>query len=160
MESRVTAYTIDGVPCILDNVSRHEGDLAMPSKFQVGDILNQEWWRMATKEERAQHGKWYHVLRFMPVAVIHSNGELARLEDTVGLYGQHITVLAEKIPVPLAKRFHVQTSTISRHPRLRLPLGTIDNMRCFENALFAVAKVGLETVNHLVGAKSTELQSV
>ena len=97
---RVVGYTIGGVACTLNNVSRHEGDLSMPSRFEVGDILNQEWWRMATKEERAQHGKWYHVLSFMPVAVIHSNGELARLEDTVGMYGQHITVLAEKMPVP------------------------------------------------------------
>ena len=100
MESRVTAHTINGVACILPGLHRHDGDFTMPSRCRVAVCLNQEWIRPATKEETAQHGKWYHLLNFKPAAVIHSNGKLARLEDTVGMYGQHITVLAEKIPVP------------------------------------------------------------
>ena len=93
---RVTARTNDGVPCILDNVSRHEGDLTMPPHFRVHDVLNQPWIRGASKEEKDQDGKWYRPLEFQPGAVIHSNGAVAGPYDTLGLVGNRITVLAQR----------------------------------------------------------------
>ena len=92
---RVTAHTIDGVPCILNNLSRHEGDLTMPSWFRVRDVLNQGWIRGASKEETDQDGKWFRPLEFRPGAVIHSNGTVAAPGDTLGLLGDHITVLQQ-----------------------------------------------------------------
>ena len=98
MESRVTAYTIDGVACSLPGLHRYDGDITMPSRCRVAVVLNQEWIRMATKEETAQHGNWYHELSFKPVAIIHSNGTHAGLFDTLGLFGKKIVVL-EKLSV-------------------------------------------------------------
>ena len=92
---RVTAHTIDGVPCILNNLSRHEGDLTMPSWFRVRDVLNQGWIRGASKEEKDQDGKWFRPLEFWPGAVIHSNGTVIAPGDTMGLLGDHITVLQQ-----------------------------------------------------------------
>ena len=98
MESRVTAYTTDGVACSLPGLHRYDGDITMPSRCRVAVVLNQEWIRMATKEETAQHGKWYHELSFKPAANIHSNGTHAGIFDTLGLFGEKIVVL-EKAPV-------------------------------------------------------------
>ena len=109
---RVTGYTIDGMACIFNNLSRHEGDLTMPSKFRVKDV-HQEWIRMATKEETSQHGKWYHLLNFKPAAVIHSSGQVAGLYDTLGLVGNRITVLAQ---VPVATFNEVPCADIDDVP--------------------------------------------
>ena len=92
---RVTAHTINGVPCILAGLNRHEGDLTMPSSFRVHDVLNKAWIRGASKEEKDQDGKWYRLLEFQPGAVIHSNGAVAGPYDTLGLLGDHITVLQQ-----------------------------------------------------------------
>ena len=98
MESRVTAYTTDGVACSLPGLHRYDGDITMPSRGRVAVVLNQEWIRMATKEETAQHGKWYHELSFKPAAVIHNNGTHAGIFDTLGVFGKKIVVL-EKLSV-------------------------------------------------------------
>ena len=101
---RVTGHTISGVPCILAGLNRHDGDLTMPSHFKVADVLDRDWIRMATKEEKAQHGKWYHVLSFKPATVIYNNGTCAGPHDPVGLFGHYITVLAQE-PVDTSKYF-------------------------------------------------------
>ena len=98
MESRVTAYTIDGVACSLPGLHRYDGDFTMPSRCRVAVCLNQEWIRPATEDETAQHGNWYHELSFMPVAIIHSNGTHAEIFDTLGQFGKKIVVL-EKLSV-------------------------------------------------------------
>ena len=92
---RVTAHTINGVPCIYSGLRCHEGDLTMPSWFRVRDVLNQGWIRGASKEETDQDGKWFRPLEFRPGAVIHSNGTVAAPGDTLGLLGDHITVLQQ-----------------------------------------------------------------
>ena len=104
MESRVTAHTIGGTVCSLPGLHRYDGDFTMPSRCRVAVCLNQEWIRPATKEETAQHGKWYHVLSFMPTAIIHSNGIHAGIFDTLGQFGDNIIVLAhppvDDVPKP------------------------------------------------------------
>ena len=93
---RVTAHTINGVPCILAGLNRHQGDFTMPSSFPVRDVLNKAWIREASKEEKDQDGKWYRLLEFQPGAVIHSNGAVAGPYDTLGLVGNRITILAQR----------------------------------------------------------------
>ena len=97
---RVESYTLAGVPCIIAGLNRHAGDFTMPSHWNVRALLDpcHTWIRQATEEEKAQHGKWYHVLNFKPAAVIHSNGAVAIPDDTIGLLGDRITVLAQ-VPV-------------------------------------------------------------
>ena len=95
---RVESYTIDGVPCVLAGLNRHDGDFTMPPYCRVEDVLHRTWIREATQEEKLQHGTWSHVLKFKPAAVIHSNGQVAGLYDTLGLVGNRITVLAQ-VPV-------------------------------------------------------------
>ena len=94
---RVESYTLAGVPCIIAGLNRHAGDFTMPSHWRVRDLFDPKhaWIRQATEEEKAQHGKWYHVLNFKPAAVIHSNGTVAGRHDTLGLVGNRITVLAQ-----------------------------------------------------------------
>ena len=100
----MTGHTISGVPCILAGLNRHDGDLTMPSHFKVADVLDRDWIRMATKEEKAQHGKWYHVLSFKPATVIYNNGTCAGPHDPLGLFGHYITVHAQE-PVDTSKYF-------------------------------------------------------
>ena len=119
---RVTGHTISGVPCILAGLNRHDGDLTMPSHFKVADVLDRDWIRMATKEEKAQHGKWYHLLNFKPAAVIYSNGILAGPWDTLGLYGQHITVLAQ---APVATFKQVPCADLDDVPTPHTPSPTL-----------------------------------
>ena len=160
---RVESYTLAGVPCIIAGLNRHAGDFTMPSHWNVRALLDpcHTWIRQATEEEKAQHGKWYHVLNFQPAAVIHSNGVVGIPDDTIGHAGDRITVLAQAAQVPVPAFEEVPCADVDDIPTPPTPPPfRNDNMRCFENALFAVAKVGLETVNHLVASKSMELQSV
>ena len=110
MESRVTAYTTDGVACSLPGLHRYDGDFTMPSRCRVAICLHQEWIRPATKEETAQHAKWYHVLSFMPAAIIHSNGTHAEIFDTLGQFGKKIVVL-EKLSVLKIKEYNPAPTT-------------------------------------------------
>ena len=80
---RVESYTLAGVPCIIAGLNRHAGDFTMPSHWSVRTVLDSRrtWIRQSTEEEKAQHGKWYHVPNLKPAAVIHSNGVVAIPDD-------------------------------------------------------------------------------
>ena len=76
-ESRVRAYTLDGVQVGLAGVGEGDQRLTFPACYLVGDALRapaEHWVRFASAEEEAQTGRWYAPAGFQPAALVYENG--------------------------------------------------------------------------------------
>ena len=93
---RVEARTLDGTVCILAGLNRFDRDMTMAARFPVEDLLTgQEWIRLATEAEETSEKRWWRSLAFRPGTIIHSNGQVAVAGDTLGMYGDRVTVLQQ-----------------------------------------------------------------
>ena len=101
-ESRVRAYTLDGVQVGLAGVGEGDQRLTFPAGCIVGDALRAPaayWLRFASAEEEAQTGRWYAPAGFQPAAVVYENGTLADSVWPIGLEGCTVSVMAQ-VPRP------------------------------------------------------------
>ena len=99
-ESRVRAYTLDGVQVGLADVGEGNQRLTFPACYLVGDALRapaQHWVRFASAEEEAQTGRWYAPAGFQPAALLYENGVVAAPLWPIGLEGCKVSVLAQDL---------------------------------------------------------------
>ena len=99
-ESRVRAYTLDGVQVGLADVGQGDQRLTFPACYLVGDALRahaEHWVRFASAEEAAQTGRWYAPAGFQPAALVYENGVVAAPTWPIGLEGCKVSVLAQDL---------------------------------------------------------------
>ena len=97
-ESRVRAYTLDGVQVGLAGVGQGDQRLTFPACYLVGDALRanaEHWLRFASAEEAAQTGRWYAPSGFQPAAIVYESRVVAESIWPIGLKGCTVSVLAE-----------------------------------------------------------------
>ena len=118
-QSRVRAFTINGVQCGIPGVGQGAERLTFPRRYEVADALATEIWiRFATQAELAEDSTWYRRLEFRPGSIVHSNNIAAVPEDMIGLISTQVTVVAQehRIVPPVAKATNVDLATVSTPP--------------------------------------------
>ena len=70
--------------------------MTMPAMFPIDDMLSgREWIRLATVADETSLKRWWVTLTFKPGAIIHSNGQVAVAGDTLGMFGNQVTVMQQ-----------------------------------------------------------------
>ena len=96
-DSRVEAFTMAAVRCGVPQIGEGSQRLTFPRLFLAGDALRAgAWARFATEDELAQDPTWHRPLAFVPRSLVHANGQVASLEDPLGLVGLRVTALAQE----------------------------------------------------------------
>ncbi len=100
-ETRVRAYTMEGLQVCLAGLGQGDEELTFPTCYLVGDALGSPHWiYRAEKGDQGcpagfkigSTGKWL-LLPWTPKAVVHHNGTKAAPDHPIGLYGTMVTVL-------------------------------------------------------------------
>ena len=96
--SRVSVFTVAGEQVGLAGLGSGDTVLTFPAYYIVAHALESPHWLRYSRpgdEEPYIAGKFTR-LEFWPSTLVHCNGEVAALDDRLGMFGSTMTALAQK----------------------------------------------------------------